>query len=121
VAEVVSPWRRELPARNDARKRRRAVGDKAFPASERGAGRSFSRSDWFSSCGSCPSRARPLKRTPGRVDGKEAFAGCGDLAERVEHLFARGLWLPQEALGLEALLGGVPGKPCQAPSGRSRD
>jgi len=50
-------------------------------------------------------RARPLKRAPGRVDGKEAFAGCGDLAERVEDLFARGLWLPQEALGLEALLG----------------
>ncbi len=66
-------------------------------------------------------RARPLKRAPGRVDGKEAFAGCGDLAERVEDLFARGLWLPQEALGLEAILGDVPGKPCQAPSGASRD
>ncbi len=32
-----------------------------------------------------------------------AFQGCGELADEVLALFQEGLWIPQEALGLEAL------------------
>ncbi len=57
--------------------------------------------------------ARPLgqPRSPGGETA--AFDGCGDLAGQVAELFGRGLWLPQEALGLEALLEGWPGSPVE--------
>ncbi len=53
--------------------------------------------------------ARPLKERPAAADPQGAFAGCGDLADRVAELFAAGLWLPQEALGYEVLRAGPEG------------
>ncbi len=50
--------------------------------------------------------ARSLEGRDRRVGVEAAFAGCGDLAERVRDLFSRNAWIPQEALGLEALLEG---------------
>ncbi len=52
--------------------------------------------------------ARRLVRPAVCTDVEGAFRGAGDLAERVRALFRQGLWIPQEALGWEALRAGPP-------------